>query len=114
MTHIAALQLKAGLTLITNLGQVCLFSDLITIPVQCCEFCVGVVGTQLFFTGFKVEIYWDDPNLKIGREVLKEENQISRGEPFFPFYQLKLLSHFVSVSPDTYTKREIPRIKFNG
>ena len=38
---------------------------------------------------------------------------MSRGGPFFPFYQLKLLSHFVSVSPDTYTKREIPRIKFD-
>ena len=35
------------------------FSDLITTAVQCCEFCVGVVGAQLFFTGFKVEIYWE-------------------------------------------------------
>ena len=46
-------------TYITNLGQVCLFSDLIAIPVQCREFCIGVVGTQLFFTGFKVGIYWE-------------------------------------------------------
>ena len=50
---------ESWITLITNLGQVCLFSKLISVPVQCCEFCVGVVGIQLFFIGFKVEIYWE-------------------------------------------------------
>ena len=36
------------------------------------------------------------------------------GGAYVAFYQSKPLSHFVPVSPDTYTKREIPRIKFNG
>ena len=36
------------------------------------------------------------------------------GGAFFSFCQSKLLSHFVPISPDTCTKREIPRIKFNG
>ena len=42
------------------------------------------------------------------------ESNIKGGAFFFSFYQSKLLSHFVPVSPDTYTKREISRIKFNG
>ena len=75
-------------------------SNLITIPVQCCEFSVGVVGTRQ-----GRNLLGDDQNLKIGREVLKEENQISRGELFFLFYHSKFLSHFVPVSPDIYTKR---------
>ena len=36
MTHVI-LQLKAGLTLMANLGQVRLFSDLFTMPDQWCE-----------------------------------------------------------------------------
>ena len=35
---------------------------------------------------------------------------MSRGKPFFPFYQSKLLSHFVPVSAGTYTKGEIPSL----
>ena len=53
----------------TDLGQVCLFSNLITIPVQWCELWVGVAGTQLFFTGFKVGIYWDMIKISRGREA---------------------------------------------
>ena len=56
MQHIATLQMKAGITLMTNLGQVCLLSNLITAPIQWCGCCVGVVETSLFFTGFKVVI----------------------------------------------------------
>ena len=44
----------------------------------------------------------DDQNFKRGGDVKKGENQISRGEHFFfLFYQSKLLSHFVSVFPET-------------
>ena len=60
MWHVAALQLKAGLTPMTNLGQVCLFSNLITVLhlFNDVDFGIGVVGASLFFTGFKVLIYW--------------------------------------------------------
>ena len=44
----ATLQLKAGLTLMTNLDYLCFSSNLITIPVQWCGFWVNVMGTALF------------------------------------------------------------------
>ena len=49
----------------TNLGQICLFSNLITVPVQWCGFWVGVVGTELFLTGFKAGIFCE--MIKISR-----------------------------------------------
>ena len=72
----------------TNLGQICPLSNLITIPVQWCIYC-GMIKTS-----------------KRGVEVKKEENQISRWESLIIFYQSKLLSHFISVSlsPDTTLK----------
>ena len=89
----------------TNLDQVCLLSNLITIPVQWCEFWVGVAGTQLFFTGFKVGIYWE--MIKISKGVGQSKRgriKYQGGSLFFLFYQSKLLSHFVPVSPDTTLK----------
>ena len=47
--HIATLKLKDGLTRMANLGQVYLFSNLITMPVQWCGFWVGALGKQLSF-----------------------------------------------------------------
>ena len=82
--HIATLQMKAGITLITNLGQVCLFSNLITIPVQCCEFWVG--NTALFCWVQGRNLLGDDQNFKRGREAKKWENQISRGRSLFFFF----------------------------
>ena len=83
----------------TNLDRVCLFSNLIIIPVQWCGFSVSVVGTQLFFYWFGVQnLLEDDQIFKMG------ENQISRREWLFLFYQSKLLSHFVPVSPYTTLK----------
>ena len=57
-----------------NLVQVSLFSNLITIPFQCCEFCVGVVWTQLFFTGFKVGIIY--PYVTCQTDVADNDNSI--------------------------------------
>ena len=37
----------------TNFGQVFLFSNLITVPIQWCAFWVGVVETQLFSYWFQ-------------------------------------------------------------
>ena len=89
-----------------NLGQVCLFSNLITIPVQWCGFWVGVMRTQLFFYWFRGRnLLEDDQNCKMGGDVKKGENQISMGEgEGVLFYQSKLLPHFVPVSPDTTLK----------
>ena len=63
---------ESWITLITNLDQVCLFSKLISVPVQCCEFCVGVVGIQLtalFYWFQSRNLLGNDQNLKLGREV---------------------------------------------
>ena len=89
----------------TNLSQVCLFSNLITIPVQWCGFWVSFMRTQLFFTGFKVKIYWE--MIKIPKRVGKSKRgriKYQGGSIFFFFYQLKVLSHFAPVSPDTILK----------
>ena len=59
MWNVATLQLKAGLKLITNLGQVCLFSNLIT--TQLFSDGVGfefVSWEHLFSTGLQIVIYW--------------------------------------------------------
>ena len=49
----------------------------------------------------------DNQSFKNGGNVKKREDQISRGSLFFLFYQSKLMSHFVPVtpvSPDTTLK----------
>ena len=101
--HIATLQVKAGLTLMMNLNQVCLFFNLITAPIQWCEFWVSVVGIP-FFTNFKVVIYWWMITNSKGVGASNIKYQIGRikyqgGESFFIFYQSKLMSHFVPVIP---------------
>ena len=96
--HIATLKLKDGLTRMANLGQVYLFSNLITMPVQWCGFWVGALGKQLSF-------YWiqgrnlqgDNQNFK--RFVVSRRGTIKKS--FFLFYQSKLLSHIAPVFPDT-------------
>ena len=102
---IAALQLKADLTLKKYLDQVCLFSNLITIPVQWCEFWVSVVGTELLLTGFKVGIFirrWTKFQKRWGSQKGVKSNINRRA--FFFFYQSKLLSHFVPISPEITLK----------
>ena len=89
----------------TNLDQVCLFSNLIAIPVQWFVFWVGVVGTQLFFAGFKVGIYWE--MIEISKEIGKSKRgriKYQGGAFFFFFINQYFLSHFVPVSSDTYIK----------
>ena len=60
----------------TNLAQVCLFSNLITIPVQWCWFWVSV-GEQLFFTGFKV-INWGMIKISKRVECQKEGRSVGK------------------------------------
>ena len=62
------------------------------------------------FTGRRSKFKNRQGRLKGGESNIKGGG----GGGFFPFYQSKLLSHFDPVSPDTYTEREIPTIKFNG
>ena len=63
---------------------------------------------QLFFYWFEGRnLLGDDQNSKRGGDVKKGKDRISRWEPFFLFYQLILMSHFVAVipvSPDTTLK----------
>ena len=61
-------------------------------------------NTALFYWFQGQNLLGDDQNSKKGGEVKKGEDQISRGEYFFLFYQLKVLSHFAPVSPDTILK----------
>ena len=71
-------------------------------------FLVGVVGTSLFFTGFKVVTYWwMMKNFKGSGDVKKSEDHISSGESFFSFLSIKSYATFCScypVSPDTTFK----------
>ena len=86
----------------TNIDQVCLFFNLITIPVQCCGFWDRCRGISSFLTHFKVIIHWGIIKILKGVEMT-EKDQISKGESFF-FHQSKHLSYFVPVirvSPDT-------------
>ena len=100
--------------MITNLGQVplCLFSNLITIPVQWCWFWVSVVGTALFYWFQGRNLLWDDQNFKRGGDDKKEENQISREGVLF-----LLIKNYVtfccccSCFSRYYTQSEVPRIK---
>ena len=89
----------------TNLGQVCLFSNLITTPLQrCCGFWIGVVGTSQFFSGFKVAMYrW---MIKISKGVgMSKSGRIKCQGGVLSFFQT--MSNFVPiipVSPDTILK----------
>ena len=77
----------------TNLGQICLFSNLITIlvPVQWC-------GFGVFLTGLKVGIYWGMVKIsKMGGKVKKGENHILRGV-FLSFLSIKTFVTFCSCS----------------
>ena len=78
----------------------CFFSNLITIPVQWCGYWIGVVGNIYFFNWFPGRnLLVDDQKFERGGDVKNMVNQISSGKPFFLFYQLKLMSHFVRVIP---------------
>ena len=94
----------------TNLGQVCLFSNLITIHVaaQWCGFSRASFGL----------VWWEPSSLYMVRRLefivrlsifqkgvgksKRGESNINGGSSFlFLINQSKLLSHFVSVSPDS-------------
>ena len=68
----------------TNLGQVYLFSNLITIAICSMVWVlVGVVRTQLFFEWFQGwNLLGDDQNFKRCGDVKNGENQISKGMVF--------------------------------
>ena len=96
----------------TNLDQVCLFSNLITAPVQWCGFWVGVLSWEhLFYLQVSIAIYWLMIKISKGVAISKEgriKYQGGGGVFFLLFYQSNLMSHFVPVypiSPDT-TLRE--------
>ena len=115
--HIATLQVKAGLTLMMNLNQVCLFFNLITAPTQWCEFWVSVVGIP-FFTNFKVVIFWRMIRNSKGVGASNIKYQIGRikyqGGVFFYFLSVKTYVTFCSCHSFFsiyYTKREMARIK---
>ena len=97
--HIAALQLKDELTLMKNSGQVCFFSELITIYLLIGVGWISVGGTQLVFYWFNGRNFMgDDQNCKRSGDN-KKDNQISKWKYFFLFYHSKLSSHFVPVYP---------------
>ena len=79
----------------TNLDQVCLFSNLTAIPVQWCVFWVGVVGPQLFFAGFKVGIYWE--MIEISKEIGKSKRGRIKyqGGAFFSFLSINTFCHIL-------------------
>ena len=94
----------------TNLGQLYFFSNFFTTHLFSGVVFGSVSWEHLFFTGFKIVIYWWMIKISKGVGMSNREVQISRGSPFFLFYQSKLMSHFGLVSPDT-TLKEKPRIK---
>ena len=71
------------MTVMMNLGQVCLFSNLITAPGQWCGFWVGVIRKSLFLLFQGCNLLVDDQNFKRGDHIKKMEDQISKGESFF-------------------------------
>ena len=109
--HIATLQLKHRFTLMTNLGQVCLFSNLITTwnycTYWCCEFWLGAVGTSLFFTGFKVVICWWMNKILKWVGISKRGGIMYQGGSLF----LSIKTYVTSCSCYSYfSKKEMPTI----
>ena len=93
----------------TNLGQECLFSNLITIPVQWCGFCSVSWKNSSLFTVFKVGIYWEMIKISKGVRMAKWGKSIVRGWFFFSSLWIKTF-RFCSCFSRYYTKRKIPRI----
>ena len=97
--HIAALQLKDELTLMKNSGQVCFFSELITIYLLIGVGWVSVGETELVFYWFNGRnLMGDDQNCKRSGHN-KTDNQISTWKSFSLFYHSKILLLFVAVYP---------------
>ena len=94
----------------TNLGQVCFFSNFVTTHLFSGVGFGSLSWEHLFFTGFKIVIKWWMIKISKGVGMSNREFQISRGSYFFFFYQSKLMSHVGLVSPDT-TLKEKPKIK---
>ena len=72
------------------------------------------LGTQLFFAGFKVGIYWE--MIKISKGVGKPKSgriKYQEGGVFSSFLLIKTFAIFCSCFSRYYSKREIPRIKFS-
>ena len=78
----------------TNLGQVWLFSNLITTPVQWCGFWVGVVS-HFFYLFQGCNLLVDDQSFKRGEGIKKRENQMSKGGAFFFFFINQNLCHIL-------------------
>ena len=109
----ASLKVKVGLTLMANLGHLCLFSNLITIHIQWCDSWVSVVGTAFFYWFQGHNLLGNDQNFKMGGSFKKVENQISSGESF-SFLSIKTYITFCSCYScfsRYYTKKEMPGIK---
>ena len=92
----------------TNLGQVCPFSNVNTTHLFSGVGVGSVSWEHLFFYWFQGRnLLVDDRNLKRGGDI-KEGGSNIKGEPFFFFfYQSTLMSHLapvIPVSPDTTLK----------
>lgn len=82
-----------------NSGQVCFFSELITIYLLIGVGWVSVGETELVFYWFNGRnLMGDDQNCKRSG-YNKTDNQISKWKSFFLFYHSKILSLFVAVYP---------------
>ena len=60
----------------TNLGNLCLFSNLITIPVQQCRSGLMLWEKAFFYWFQGYDLVKEDENLKSGQNFKKVENQI--------------------------------------
>ena len=115
MWHITKLQLKAELTLMTNLGQVCLSSNLITLHLVNGVGFESVCWEHLFF-------YWfQDHSLQVDNQHLKRSGILKRGR--FKYQRQSLFFFFINQSYVPfcscyscfyryYTKTVMSRIKF--
>ena len=95
----------------TNLGQTCLFPNLILLYLN--GVCFGLVPwEQSFFNRFQGRnLLGDDQNFKRGGKVKKEENQISKWEGGAGFFlSIKTFVSFCSCFSRYFTKQEIPKV----
>ena len=98
-------------TLMTNLGQVCIFSNLFSILVQWCGFWVGIMGTGFFYSFQYCNLLGDDQKFKRCGDVKKGEDQISKGvEKLFFFFISRNFCHILILFLQICSKIEMPRI----
>ena len=95
--HIATLQLKNELKLKTNLDQICLFSNLITILFKTVSFVLVSLEQSSFLLVQGRNLLGDDQNLKIGMAGKSKRRRITdqgEGEAFFSFLLIKTFVTF--------------------